>query len=568
MRAALKRAGRFIPGGAPLYRAAKRFIIDTPPLKRLAMRILKSRRTISYETWIAREAAAASLRTVEINQHVEEMLLRPKFSIVVTEGPGIAKTMQSIRDQVYGDHEVRVFPAQEIYAADITKRNFFADIEGEYVVFMAAGDVLSPHALYAFAAEINARPEADIVYADEDTIDDTGRRSRPFFKPDWSPDYLETFNYIGFAACFRCGLIDAAVAFECFYDVVLRATEKAKSIRHLRRVLYHRPPAHRVSSRRDGGERDRRALQGRLHRTMRSGTVLAGGNGGPCALDVEVPRGKLVSIVIPTAGRTRPINGKPLDLIVNCVSQIRNETCFDATEIIVVDNGDLSDDQLRFLRDAGCRMRTYTDSHFNVAKKINMGAEIAKGDILLLLNDDIGVISSDWLRRMLQHFEKPHVGVVGAKLLYADGTIQHAGVVHNRGNPEHVRRHFPRDDLGYHFSTCGARNFSAVTGACMMTRTDAFRQVGGFTEEFSISFNDVDYCMKVRSLGLYVVYAPVELFHYESQSRHAVLDMQELYLYRQRWARQTVVDPFYNENFLSMGPPTFEPEVSLPGIQF
>ena len=162
---------------------------------------------------------------------------------------------------------------------------------------------------------------------------------------------------------------------------------------------------------------------------------------------------------------------------------------------------------------------------------------------------------------MLSHFEKRHVGVVGAKLLYVNHQIQHVGVVHNGGNADHVSRGRDRGDEGYFFSSVGARNFMAVTGACMMTPASVFWRVGGFSESFAVSYNDADYCLKVRSaLGLSILCdAQTELIHLESQSRAAVLDMSEWNLYHSTWARDLVSDPFYNERHLSLAPPTFEP---------
>jgi len=161
---------------------------------------------------------------------------------------------------------------------------------------------------------------------------------------------------------------------------------------------------------------------------------------------------------------------------------------------------------------------------------------------------------------MAEHFEKPHVGVVGAKLLYPDETIQHAGIVHNFGNPDHVRRLYPRADAGYFFSTCGTHNYLAVTGAVMMTLRDIYCKVGGYSEELAVSFNDVDYCLKIQELALTVVYAPqAELIHMESLScTRTEANIRELSWFATRWAAKLIYDPFYNEQFLTVARPTFE----------
>jgi O-antigen biosynthesis protein len=175
-----------------------------------------------------------------------------------------------------------------------------------------------------------------------------------------------------------------------------------------------------------------------------------------------------------------------------------------------------------------------------------------------LMNDDIEPIAPDWIERMLEHFEKPHVGVVGAKLLFPAMKIQHAGVVFVQAQPDHLRFQYPRDDEGYYFSTCAVRNFSAVTGAVMMTRTSLFRQVEGYTEALPINFNDMDYCLKANRAGYATVYAPqAELIHYESMSRVREVDAWEIEFFQKNWTGFTT-DPFYNETMLKNRPPNYE----------
>jgi GT2 family glycosyltransferase len=264
-------------------------------------------------------------------------------------------------------------------------------------------------------------------------------------------------------------------------------------------------------------------------------------------------------MVIPTAGQVVDLNGKRVDLIFNCLDSIERKSTYKNLEFVIVDNGDLGDERTKALRARGCQIVTFEETKFNVSKKLNLGASIASGEMLLLLNDDIEPRTPDWIERLLEHFEKPSVGVVGAKLLYPDLTLQHAGVVSNQGNPEHVRRMHPRDDRGYFFSTCSARNFSAVTGACMMVRADVYRRLGGYNEALAISYNDVDFCFKIREAGLTVVYAPrAELVHFESQSRAPILDLRESEYFHKRWARIVTSDPFYNEENLEVLPGSFE----------
>ncbi len=265
-----------------------------------------------------------------------------------------------------------------------------------------------------------------------------------------------------------------------------------------------------------------------------------------------------MSVIIPTAGRRVNVGNRSIDLLVNCLETIGSRSTYKNLEFIIVDNGDLNSTQRACLKDYGAKCITFRERKFNISKKLNLGASIATGELFLLLNDDIEPLNSDWIERLVEQFEKQHVGVVGAKLLYSDETLQHVGVVLNGSNPDHVRRLRPRDDLGYYFSTAAVRNFTAVTGACMMTRASNYKAIGGYSKSLAISFNDVDFCLSTIDRGLTVVYAPrAELIHYKSQSRVPELDLDELRFFYRRWSR-IVFDPFYNEAELTVAPPTFE----------
>jgi GT2 family glycosyltransferase len=431
---------------------------------------------------------------------------------------------------------------------------------------MQSGQRFANNALYEFACSINAHPEMDLIYGDEDSLNTWGNRSRPFHKPGWSPDYLETFNYIGFVACFR-----SAIARDCFdrsglYNLVLKFTERTTRVLHIAKVLGHnsRPRWIAAAESVEAVSQNIAALSDRLLRTGRHGVVSEHKVHKGCyEITLDLARSPLVSIVIPTAGRTVSVGDRDIDLIVNLIDQIHAISSYKNIEIIIVDNGDLTPEQLKFISDAECRLITYTHPGFNIAQKLNLGVSIAKGEFLLLMNDDIEIITPSWIERLLEQFEKPHVGVVGAKLVYPNHHTQHVGVVHTFGNPDHVRRGYARFDAGYFFSTCGVRNFTAVTGAVMMVKAKVYKDVGGYSDELAVCFNDVDFCMKVGRKGLTVVYTPcAELVHMESLSRVAELDMNELAWFHQRWATELVKDNYYNERFLTVEPPTFVPCVN------
>ena len=266
-----------------------------------------------------------------------------------------------------------------------------------------------------------------------------------------------------------------------------------------------------------------------------------------------------MSIVIPTAGKVVSLRGKPTDLLFHCIDTIVSLSTYDNLEFIVVDNGDLGEERAALLDRRGYVRLSYSEHEFNIAKKLNLGVEAARGELLLLLNDDVEPLVPNWIERLVEHFEKPHVGVVGSKLLYPDLTTQHVGVVLNAGVPDHVRRFKPSDDHGYFYSTLAVRNYVAVTGACMMTRATTYHHVGGYSESLSVNYNDADYCLKVVETGKTVVYAPrSELIHFESQSREARVAPAESEYFAERWAAYGVTDPFYNERNLTVASPTFE----------
>jgi GT2 family glycosyltransferase len=553
---------------------------------------------LSYSAWTRLEQKRLKEKIPDIKLHIEVMVHKPTFTVVVDTrqgGTGLGDTIQSIRRQLYPFWDVRVLsgaaasslrddmktlsrakgaPTRAISwlgwfrrpPFSLLKNMSLSDIRGDFIVFMQSGQRLASNALYEFAAAINQRPDIDLIYGDEDSFTGSGSRRDPFHKPDWSPDYLETFNYIGFPACFR-----AALARGCFdnahvYDFVLRFTERTTRVLHIPKILGHGVEKLGVEEAASANAvaLDIKALSGRLSRTGRRGSVYEHELHKGCySVRLDLKRSPLVSVVIPTAGKTVTVGERRIDLIKNVIGQIRDRSTYNNIEIIVVDNGDLSPNQLGMLAEAKCKRITYSDPVCNIAEKLNLGVSIANGDLLLLLNDDIEILTPSWIERLLEHFEKPHVGVVGAKLLYPNEQTQHVGVVQPFGNPDHVRRRFPRNDAGYFFSTCGVRNYSAVTGACMMTPASIYREVGGYADELPLNFNDVDFCMKVRRKGLSVVYTPsAELIHMESMSRVAPFDMAELAWYHQRWAAELVSDPFYNERFLTVEPPTFVPCVN------
>lgn len=432
---------------------------------------------------------------------------------------------------------------------------------GEHVAFVDPGDELAPTTVAAIAA---VAPGADCVYSDEDEIDDAGARSNPFLKPGWSPDRLRCQPYTGRVCALRRAVVDAVgglrpeVEGAHEHDLVLRVTERGGAVVHLPEILYHRrwPPGG-VAGHHTDLAAGRRVIDEHLARVRFPG-VLAEGEGehpGLHRLRPRLPSEPLVSVVIPTAGRSRLVRGTQLTLVANCVESLVKRSTYGNYEIVCVIGDEAGEATRARLHDlAGDRLRLVRyDGPFNFARAINLGALHARGDHLLMLNDDTQVITRDWIESMLMFAVDPGVGAVGAKLLFGDNRIQHAGIIAvGRGGPGHACYGFPGDDPGYADNFLVPSDYLAVTGACLLTKRACFEAVGGFATTFPLNYNDIDYCLKLRHRGLRVVLSPeATLFHFEWSSRlSGEVAGEELERLNERWGSVLERDPFYNRGFL------------------
>ncbi len=437
---------------------------------------------------------------------------------------------------------------------------------GDYIVFADHDDVISPDAIYSFAEEVAKDPSIDMLYSDEDKVDMAGRRFfEPHFKPDYSIDLLCSVNYICHLLAVKRGLLAAAGGLRKEYDgaqdydLILRCAELAKNIRHVPKVLYHwrshaESTAANPESKRYAFEAGRRAIEAHYERLSIPARVEDGPFYGTYRTVYEWGDEPLVSVLIPNKDHAADLG--------RCLSSLLDKSDYPNLEVIVIENNSEEPgtfayyDRLRAER-PNVRVVKY-EGGFNFSKINNFGARHARGEYLLLLNNDTEFIDGGTVREMMGYGMRGDVGAVGAKLLYEDGTIQHAGVVLGFGGTAgHAFLGKRRDDPGYFGRICCAQDYSAVTAACMLTRRDVFDAVGGFTEEFAVAFNDVDYCLKVRALGKLVVYDPyAELYHFESKSRgyedspeKVERFNEETALLISRWRGVIEAgDPYYNPN--------------------
>ncbi len=435
---------------------------------------------------------------------------------------------------------------------------------GEFVSWLDPHDLLTLDALYEVALLVNRHPDLDMIYSDEDKVDEKGQFKEPFFKPDWCPESFLSRMYTRHCGMYRRSLVQQIGCFRPEfegshdYDLVLRLTEKTSEIAHIPKILYHdriqdHSTVHDLKPKSHAVEAAEKALEAALQRRGEPGKATAlKGHPGCYLIRYHIRGLKPVTIIIPTRDL-----GRVLD---RCLASIFSKTTYANYEVLVIDNGSTEPATFSMFKQWQTRepkrFRYQTlDIPFNYSKLNNYGVEQSQSDYLLFLNNDTEVLNSDWLTAMVEQAQRPQIGAVGARLLYPDGTVQHAGVVAGLGGVAgHSHKHYPGSDSGYFSQIQTINNYSAVTAACLMCRRDVFEQVGGFEEDLAIAFNDTDFCFKLIENGYRNVYLPhVVLHHYESKSRghedtpqkQARFQQEVLYIQR-KWQGILANDPCYS----------------------
>ena len=409
---------------------------------------------------------------------------------------------------------------------------------------LAAGDTLDPAALAEVALGRALDPASDLLYADEARISPASGEREPFFKPDFSPTLLLATNYIGHpwfatpALLHGIGASTGGIASAGEYDLLLRATGQAHAVRHLPKLLCRRGPEVL-----DPPERERAALLAAATRLAQPAEVLAGRVPGAWRVRRAVAEDALVSIIIPTNGAGGHIE--------TCLRTLRERTGYRNFEIICIENIPPDRAAMATMVAAGADRVLAAPAAFNWSRFNNLAAREARGAYLLFLNDDIEVEQEDWLAAMLEHAADPAVGVVGARLLYPDRTVQHAGMfLAGAGTGRHAFRFGAADDPGYFGLSLLEREASAVTGACMLMRRAHHAALGGFDEAHEVINNDLDFCLRTIERGLRVVYTPHAcLIHHELASRGGLGEVFDTGAFERRWrGRFAAGDPFHNPN--------------------
>ncbi|MCX8255507.1 Glycosyltransferase (modular protein) [Beijerinckiaceae bacterium RH AL1] len=431
---------------------------------------------------------------------------------------------------------------------------------GEFVALLDHDDELALHALSAMAAAIERTPNVDMLYSDEDKIDREGTRSGPLFKPDWSPEFFLSCMYTCHLGVYRRSLVEAvggfrpAFDFAQDYDLAMRVSAKARAIVHVPDVLYHwrmlpTSTASGADAKPTAELAARRAVQDHVDAQGFDGHVMAGPIPGTHRVKLNLQGSPLVSIVIPTAARRLDPN-VPRWYLLDLLRSIRERSTYPRYEIVLVENGDIEPALEEELRAFETVRVTYRAPVFNISEKMNLGVAAARGEAVVLLNDDMTIITPDWLEELIAWLQRPGIVGVGGKLLFPDDRVQHAGILLLAQGPSHVYYEAADVDAGLVGSAITHRNYAAVTGACLAVSKANYESVGGFDPSLRINYNDVDFCLR---LGRIVYTAFAKLYHYESVSKGEVI-ASELGAFNERWADVLGMDPYYNINCSQSSP--------------
>lgn len=474
------------------------------------------------------------------------------------------KEMKKILEEYKNDARIKEVEIPENKGISQNTNRAMEIASGEWIGLLDHDDLLAPNALYEIAKAVNEHPDAEVIYTDEDKVTtDLKEHFQPHLKPDFNLDLLRSNNYICHFFVASRDLIKRVGGFRPEfngaqdYDLILRCTEQAKQIVHIPKILYHwrvhkASTADNPASKMYAFDAGKRAIEEHLVRCRTKGTVQHTKDLGFYRVKYEVCGEPLVSIIIP--------NKDQAEALKKCLDSIREKTSYRNYEIIIVENNSEEPETFAFYKKiAGEKIKIVTwEGEFNYSAINNFGVRHARGDYLLLLNNDVEIINGDWLTEMLSHCQRKEVGIVGAKLYYPDNTIQHAGIIIGIGGVAgSVFVGLPRAFSGYLHKASIQLDLSAVTAACMLVKRSVFEQVGGLEEKLKVAFNDVDFCLRVREKGYLVVYDPyAELYHYESKTRGAEDTKEkirrfqtEIEYMRSHWIGLLKKgDPYYNCN--------------------
>lgn len=563
----------------------------------VGMREFNRKEQIAKRSFHILDEISVTCDMAELERQRKEVFDKPiKFSVVVplynTPEIYLRKMIESALYQTYENLELCLVDGSDKahrYVKNICKEYYYYDkrihykklkknlgisdntnvclamSQGDYIVLFDHDDFLHPAALYENRKAIEEK-KADFLYSDENTFHETINDAfNPHYKPDFAPDTLRSNNYICHLTVFSRKLYEKVGGFRKDfdgsqdYDMILRLTEQADCIVHIPKILYYWR-AHSASVAMNIHAKDyciisaKKALSEHLKRMGMTGEVENSMVISTYRIKYKLKNRPLISILIPNCDHKSDLE--------KCLNSLYEKTTYENFEIIIIENNSTKDEIVDYYKELEKKHDNLKvvvwKGTFNYAAINNFGARFAKGEYLLLLNNDVEIITNGWIEEMLMYAQREEVGAVGVKLLYPDGTLQHMGVYLGIGGVAgHCMKGISSEDPGYFGRASFTQNVSCVTAACMMIPAKVFREIGGFDEKYEVAFNDVDLCMRIRKAGYLIVVTPyAELYHYESKSRGTDEEpekrarfVSEVKRFQAQWKRElTEGDPYYNPN--------------------
>lgn len=503
-----------------------------------------------------------------LKQMIESLISQtyPEWELCIANASPDNEEMQRVlADYSEKDSRVRFCNLKENLGIAENTNRAFSMAKGEFMGLLDHDDLLATNALYEIVQALQDHPQADALYTDEDKVTtELDEHFQPHLKPDFNLDLLRSNNYICHFFVVRRSIVEKAGGFRKEfdgaqdYDFIFRCTENAREVLHVPEILYHwrthkASTADNPASKMYAFEAGKRAIEANLERTGTKGVVSHTQDIGFYRVKYPVQGKPLVSVIIP--------NKDEKETLRTCMEMLNNNTSYQNFEIIIIENNSTTDEIFRYYKELSKDPRIHLlrwGKEFNYSAINNFGVAHAKGEYLLFLNNDIKSINPDWMEELLGVCQRPEVGGVGAKLIYPDNTIQHAGCVVGMGGiAGHMFVDMPADRTGYLHKASLLQDMSAVTAACLMMKKEVFEEAGGFTEELAVAFNDVDLCLKVRKNNHLIVYDPyAKLYHMESKTRGAEDSKEkvrrfqtEIEYMRCHWLDILKNgDPYYNKN--------------------
>lgn len=514
-------------------------------------------------------AVPAYQTPVEFLKQMIESLISQTYTgwelCIANASPDNEEMQRVLADYSAKDVRVRFCSLKENLGIAENTNRAFAMAKGEFMGLLDHDDLLAPNALYEIVNTLQDHPQADALYTDEDKVTtDLDEHFQPHLKSDFNLDLLRSNNYICHFFVVRKSIVEKAGGFRKEfdgaqdYDFIFRCTENAREVLHVPEILYHwrthkASTADNPASKMYAFEAGKRVIEAHLERTGTKGTVSHTQDLGFYRVKYPVQGEPLVSVIIP--------NKDEKETLQTCLESLKKNTSYQNFEIIIIENNSTTGEIFKYYKELSRDQQIHLlrwGKEFNYSAINNFGVAHARGEYLLFLNNDVKSIEPDWMEEMLGVCQRPEVGGVGAKLIYPDNTIQHAGCVIGMGGiAGHMFVDMPADRTGYLHKASLLQDMSAVTAACLMMKKEVFEQAGGFTEELAVAFNDVDLCLKVRKNNHLIVYDPyAKLYHMESKTRGAEDSKEkvrrfqtEIEYMRCHWMDILKNgDPYYNKN--------------------